>query len=307
MWIILVFFIILVLLYFICNYFYKLAVSTGKKPFLKDNKDLPESFLCGICVEGREWMDRVRKIPYTIKSHDGLNIKALFVPSSKIDQKVFVIVAHGYNTNGLEMGVYSKFFNEELDFNVLIPDNRGHGESDGNYIGFGWHDRLDYIRWAEFLIKTYGNDIKIILFGLSMGASTVLMTSGEKLPDNIKAIISDCGYTSAMDILSYQLRRMYGLPPFPVMYITSLLTWFKAGYFLSRASALKQVKKAEVPILFINGKNDTFVPFEMCTRLYEACPAEKKLFVVEDAGHAECIIKDYDNYRETIKEFIRAV
>jgi len=303
-WIILIIFVVLVLLYLVCNYFYNLAISPGKKTFLKRNSDLPETSSCDVRVEGREWLDRVRKIRCSIKSHDGLNIRAIFIPSDNPQQKMFVVIAHGYSSRGSHMGVYSKFFNQELGFNVLIPDNRGHGESEGNYIGFGWHDRLDYIRWTEYLINTYGNDIKVILFGISMGAATVLMTGGENPPDNVKAIISDCGYTSAWDILSFRLRRMYGLPPFPLMHFTSLMTYVKAGYFLSEASALKQVKKARLPILFIHGSKDTFVPFEMGMRLYEACPSEKKFYVVEDAGHIECIVKDYDNYCKTIKDFI---
>ncbi|NMA66235.1 MAG: alpha/beta hydrolase [Clostridiaceae bacterium] len=307
MWPILIVLIILTILYLVCNFFYKLAISNGKKTFLTGNKDLPETFLCGICVEGKEWLEKVKKNRYSIKSHDGLNLRGFFIPSTKEDQKVHVIIAHGYNSKSMDMGVYARFFNEEMDFNVLLPDDRGHGESDGKYIGFGWHDRLDYLRWINFLIKEYGQDIEIILFGVSMGGSTVLMVSGEKLPPNVKAVISDCAYTSAWDILSYQLKQMYGLPPFPFIHFTSLLTYFKAGYFLSKASALKQIKKTNIPVFLIHGREDTFVPFNMVTQLYEAAHEKKKLYIVDDAGHAEAIIKDYDNYRENIKEFIRGI
>jgi len=305
MWIVLL--IILAALLYICDFFYRLAISNGKKPFLKGNKDLPETFLGGIYAEGKEWMDKVDKIPYSIKSHDGLNLKAFLIPSSIEGQKVFVLLAHGYNSKALDMGPYARFFNEELNFNVFLPDDRGHGQSDGKYIGFGWHDRLDCMNWINFLIKTFGNDIKILLFGVSMGGATVLMLSGEELPQNVKGVISDCAYTSAKDILTYQLKRLYGLPPFPVMNITSLITWFRAGYSLSRASAVRQVKKTKLPILFIHGREDTFVPFYMVNELYEACKSQKQLFIAEGAGHGESFVKEHNAYRETVKEFVQRI
>ncbi len=307
MWIFICLALILVVLFFIGNYFYRLAICNGKKPFLKGNKDVPETFLGGIWVEGKEWLDKVDKVHFTRESKDQLKLNALLIPSTKTDQKVFVVMAHGYNSKALDMGAYAKFFNEELDFNVLAPDDRGHGQSEGNCIGFGWPDRLDLLDWINFLLKTYGQDIRILLFGISMGGATVLMVSGEDLPQNVKAIISDCAYTSAMDELSYQLKRQFGLPLFPIMNVTSLITKLRAGYFLGEASALEQVKKSKVPILFIHGHEDTFVPFEMVNRLYEACTSEKKLFTVEGAGHGESLIKDYDGYRETVKEFIRSM
>lgn len=289
----------------VCNYFYGLAVSNTRKPFLKGNKDLPEVFLGGIYTEGREWLEKVKKENITLKSHDGLTLQSFLIPSTKADQKVYVILAHGYTSKGMDMGAEAKFYNEEMDFNVLAPDTRGHGKSHGKYIGFGWHDRLDYLKWIEYLIETHGQDIKILLHGISMGGATVLMLSGEKLPPNVKAILSDCAYTSAYDILAYQLKRRYGLPPFPVLSLTSFITWLRAGYSFQEASALKQVKKASLPILFIHGKEDTFVPFTMVHKLYEVCASEKKLLEVEGAGHGEALIKDYEGYREAIKGFIR--
>lgn len=304
MWI--VYFIIgLVLaLFLVCHYFYQLAVSTSKKPFLKGNDELPEIFRDGIYAEGKAWVDEAKKEEITIKSHDGLTFKAFLIPSSQTQQKVYVILAHGYTSKGLDMGAEAKFYHDELGFHVLAPDDRGHGNSQGKYIGFGWHDRLDYLAWIQYLIKHYGQDIQILLHGISMGGATVLMVSGEKLPPNVKAIISDCAYTSAYDILAYQLKKMYGLPPFPIMPLTSLITRLKAGYSLYEASAVEQVKKATVPILFIHGNEDTFVPFKMVYELYEACASEKELLVVEGAGHGEALLKNYDGYRETVRAFI---
>lgn len=305
MWLLYSLIVAAVLLVLVCNFFYHLAVSTSKKPFLTGNKDLPEVFLGGIYAEGREWLEKVDKETISLNCHDGLNLKAFLIHSTKPDQKVFVVMAHGYNSKGMDMGAQAKFFSEEMNFNVLAPDDRGHGQSEGNYIGFGWHDRKDYMEWIQYLVKTYGQDIRILLFGISMGGATVLMLSGEKLPVNVKAIISDCAYTSAQDVLTYQLKRLYGLPAFPIMPLTSLITKLRAGYYLNEASALEQVKRATLPILFIHGSEDTFVPFSMVHRLFDVCKSEKKLFIVEGAGHGEALVKNYNGYREAAKEFIR--
>ncbi|MGV2687118.1 alpha/beta hydrolase, partial [Clostridium perfringens] len=122
-------------------------------------------------------------------------------------------------------------------YNVLIPDLRAHGNSEGSYIGMGWNDRLDIIEWINLIIKNYENT-EIILHGVSMGAATVSMVSGENLPNNVKVIIADCGYTSVWKQFSHKLKGLYSLPDFPVMHASSLVSKFRAGYNLRKASAL---------------------------------------------------------------------
>ena len=194
-----------------------------------------------------------------------------------------------------------KFY--EKGYNVLLPDLRGHGKSEGDYIGMGWHDRYDIIDWANYLIKeNTGNEI--ILYGVSMGAATVMMTAGEELPDNVKLAIEDCGYTSAWDILKYQLKEIYHLPVFPILYAANGSCKKNANYKLKEASAIKQVEKSNIPILFIHGDEDKFVPFEMLDKLYDAADCEKEKLVIEGAGHGESSTKDPELYWKTIDEFI---
>src|SRR5690606_382844 len=119
---------------------------------------------------------------------------------------------------------YGQYYYEDLGFNIFYADSRGHGNSEGDYIGFGWHDRLDYVDWIQKIIEEKGKDTEIVLHGLSMGAATVLMTSGEALPENVKAVIADSPYTSVQDLFAYQMKRMYHLPSFPVLHTTSLVT-----------------------------------------------------------------------------------
>lgn len=140
------------------------------------------------------------------------------------------------------MAPFAKLFHD-LEFNILVADARGHGTSEGNYIGFGWHERMDYIQWINQVIEKYGKNCEIVLFGISMGGATVLNVSGEGLPKQVKAIIEDCGFSSVEEEITYQLKTMYKLPKFPLVQITSLITKLKAGYWFEEASSLEQVKK----------------------------------------------------------------
>ncbi|GAY72145.1 hydrolases of the alpha/beta superfamily [Lentilactobacillus kosonis] len=134
----------------------------------------------------------------------------------------------------------------QLGYNVLLPDARGHGDSQGNYIGFGWPERLDYDKWIAQVIHRQGSDSQIVVFGVSMGGATTMMVSGTKLPSQVKAFVEDCGYTSANDEIVYQAKQLYHLPAvprFPLVDIVSSITQFKDGYNFKEASSLNQVKK----------------------------------------------------------------
>ncbi|NAO99691.1 DUF829 domain-containing protein, partial [Halomonas sp. MG34] len=141
--------------------------------------------------------------------------------------------------------------------------------------------------------------------GVSMGAATVLMASGEKdLQPNVKAVVADSPYTSVYDMFDYQLERMFHLPAFPILPSTSVVTKMKAGYSLSEASALDQVKKAEVPILYIHGNVDTFVPTKMTEELLENTKSEAEMITFDGAGHGEAFVTQEDRYVSKLNEFL---
>ena len=137
-----------------------------------------------------------------------------------------------------------------------------------------------------------------------MGGATVMMTAGEALPPHVKAIVEDCGYTSAWDEFSGQLKAQFGLPAFPMMQIASVITRMRAGFWLSEADAVKQVAKSKTPILFIHGEEDTFVPFWMMDVLYEAAHCEKEKLAVPGAGHGMASSVDPDGYWSTVEVFV---
>jgi len=285
------------------NYFYNLALNPKtSKDSIFGSKEEAKSTSGEVVNETLVWL--LNKSNYSnvyIKSFDNLTMHGYKILNENSSNK-WVITVHGYTSKGLYMSNYAKRF-YDMGYNILIPDLRGHGESEGNYIGMGWYDRLDILKWIDLILNENENS-KIILHGVSMGAATVSMTSGEELPSNIKAIISDCGYTSVWEQFSHQLKSMYSLPNFPIMNASSAIARFKAGYGLKEASALKQVAKSKTPILFIHGDEDDFVPYKMMDELYNAANCEKEKLTVQGAGHAKSSKVNPYLYWSTIENFI---
>ncbi|WP_404458595.1 alpha/beta hydrolase [Oceanobacillus kapialis] len=288
-------------------YFYNLAVERNKKDFLQGNADLEVSAeAMDVFIEGdwREWVDSQDFEQWDMTSYDGIDLKGYYLPAKEPTNKT-VVLAHGYLGNARDMGLYGQYYYEELGYNIFTADMRGHGHSGGDYIGFGWHDRLDYIDWMDRIIEETGKDTEIVMHGVSMGAATVLMASGEEeLQPNVKAIIADSSYSSVYDVFDYQLGRMFHLPAFPVLPSTSIVTKARAGYSLKEASALDQVEKTDVPILYIHGNDDTFVPTKMTEELVEHTNSDAELITFDNAGHGEAFVTQKDRYVSKLNEFL---
>lgn len=251
-----------------------------------------------------KWLDGQPTEEISLQSHDGLKLHGTWLSSNKGSDQT-VILAHGYSGRGREMAGFARFYAEKHGYNVLMPDDRGHGQSEGDIIGFGWLDRKDYVQWTNWVLEKVGTQGEIVLHGISMGGATVLMTGGEALPTQVKAIVSDCAYTSVEEELTFQLKQLYKLPAFPFIPVTSLISRWKAGYSFREASALKQLAKVNVPVLFIHGEADTFVPTEMVYRLYEACPTKKELLTVPRAGHGTAFQVDRTGYEAALESFMK--
>ncbi|WP_042149352.1 alpha/beta hydrolase [Paucisalibacillus sp. EB02] len=287
-------------------YFYDLAINRGPKDFLSGNKDLEVSAeTMEVLLDGgwRDWVANQEFESIEMTSGDGLLLQGYFLEAKEPTNKL-VIAAHGYLGRGSDMGLYGQYYYEELGYHFFTADSRGHGRSEGDYIGFGWPDRLDYVDWINLMIEKLGPDTEIILHGLSMGAATVLMTAGEDLPNNVKLVIADSPYTSVHDLFSYQIKRMFNLPSFPFIHSASLVTKAKAGYSFTEASVLEQVKEADVPILYITGNGDTFVPTEMTQELYKNTNSKAEIVTFDGANHGESFVMDDEKYIRVLKEFL---
>lgn len=248
------------------------------------------------------WLKEQHFEDLEITSHDGLKLKAKLLKSDLDTDKVLIAV-HGYRSYNLkEYAYYIKFYHD-LGFHILMPDNRAHGESEGTYIGFGWLDRLDCIQWINKIKDYFNKDLQIVLHGISMGSATVLMASGEELPDDVKCIISDCGFTSVLDEFEHELKLAH-IPPSLILPTATLLSKKRVGYSFKEASTINQVKKSKTPTLFIHGDQDDFVPTYMVYDLYNACAADKDLLIVEGAKHAESYLVNQELCERTIIEFM---
>ena len=282
------------------NYFYNLALNpfTSKDMIFGDDDDdtsLEVEADVNWLIKDSNYIDTY------ITSSDNLKLHAYEVKNENKTDK-WAIVVHGYTSEGKILSSKAKHL-YNMGYNVLVPDLRSHGTSEGNYIGMGWHDRLDIIDWINYIVKNNPKS-EIALHGTSMGSATVLMVSGEKLPSNVKAIVADCGYTSVYDEFSYQLKQLFNLPAFPIMNFSDVVTHIRAGYCLNDASAINQVKKSTTPILYIHGDKDDFVPYYMMDELYNATNSEKEKLTIEGGEHANSDLVNPKLYWSTVNSFL---
>lgn len=240
-----------------------------------------------------------------ITSEDGLKLHGTYIPN-KASKRV-VLCFHGYTSEGMKDYIGLSDYYLKRGFAMLLVDERAHGQSEGTYIGFGCLDRMDALKWLDWIVEHIGEDAKIILHGTSMGAATVLMTSGLKLPEQVKGIVSDCGFTSPKEVFTHVLHSMYHIPAFPIIQIAGFLNKRLAGYGMDECNAAREVRKSKTPTLFIHGSADTFVPCRMCEKLYENCGAKKQKLIVDGAAHAESYYKDTGRYEEALEKFLKEV
>lgn len=239
-----------------------------------------------------------------LTSQDGLKLSARFLPAEGESRKALILM-HGYRAEPLVdfAGLY-RFYHEQ-GYHLLVPSQRSHGDSEGKYICFGVKERFDCKMWAEYLCSRLGKDCSVFLSGISMGCSTVLMAAGTGLPENVRGIIADCGFTSPYDIFRHVLRRNFGLPAFPLIGMTQVLAKHRAGFTYREVSTTDVLKTCRIPVLFIHGGADTFVPVRMTLENYAACGAPKELLIIEGAGHAVSNMEDPVRYREAVLGFMQ--
>lgn len=245
------------------------------------------------------WWEKVKLEKVQVTSFDGLKLVGHYLNE---DSSKTVIIFHGFGGSYLEMQPYCQFFSEK-NFNVLAVDARAHGESEGNCVGFGWLDRLDVLEWVKFVNQKTPNS-KILLFGLSMGGATVCMASGEKGLKNVVGIISDCAYDNANRQIDFLLQTRKHLKIFK----KHLYSYAKRLYGLDliEADATKQVKKTEVPILYIHGGADDFVPPDNMRNLYNSTPQNKRdFFVIDEAGHGLAYAVGGVLYEKKVMDFLK--
>lgn len=255
------------------------------------------------------WLDSLNSVGalrdtfITCKEKPKYRLHAWYVKASRPTAATIVVV-HGYTNSGITMMPYARMFSRDMGYNVLVPDLRYAGLSDGNHIQMGWRDRLDVEQWIDILPTIFGDSIQVAVHGVSMGAATVMMLSGDELPSYVKALIEDCGYTSVWAEFKKELKTQFHLPPFPLMYTANAVCRMRYGWSFRKASAIAQLKKSTLPMLFIHGTADTFVPYTMLDELYAAKPNNKWRWDAPNAAHAETFWKYRKEYAQRVRKFI---
>ena len=259
-----------------------------------------------------EFKEQLKELP--VEKHEIVNDRGenlvgwLFRPEK--ESKVFVLCAHGYRSSGRsEFSGIAQYYIRKKGFNALTVDHTASGDSEGDVVGFGYYETIDCMKWVNYLIENFGDDITIILHGVSMGSATVMMMSGEPdLPSNVKMTVADCGFTSATEEFSYKAKDI-GLNRLPALIpLVNIINKVQNGYDFRDTDAFAAVQRTKVPILFIHGGADLFVPTFMSEKNFEACSADiKDILIVDGADHAQSYVVNQEAYEAKIDEFLKRV
>ena len=249
------------------------------------------------------WTKQIRTMPHEdieIQSYDGLTLRGTYyeyAPDATVE-----LLFHGYRGNAERdlCGGIERCF--ALGRSAIIIDQRAGGKSDGHIITFGIRERYDCLSWIRYATERFGKDRKIVIGGVSMGAATVMLAAGENLPENVVCVMADCGYTSAKDIIKKVVKDLK-LPLFPIYPLIRLGGRLYGGFDVEETSPMEAVQKARVPIVFIHGDTDNFVPYDMSVKLHEACVSQKKMVTIKGAGHGLAFPVDRKGYVDALREF----
>ncbi len=252
-------------------------------------------------------VDELEACPFEkveIVSHDGLRLSARYYRFCKGESRVEILF-HGWRSNAVRDGCGGARMARDGGYNLLLVDQRAHGESEGETLSFGILEKYDCLAWVNYAVSRFGEDVRILLGGVSMGAATVLMASALDLPAQVVGITADCGYSSPEAIIR-KVCRDRGIPDklgYPFVRISARLF---GGFSLSDGGAVEAVRSAKVPVMIMHGERDGFVPFPMAREIYDACASEKRFLSVPRAGHGLAYFYDTKHYSEQVSAFKRA-
>ena len=268
-----------------------ISVSTKSKRY----KDYLETI--------RNNIDYIRSVPhevFEISSKCGKKLTAKYYHFK--DGAPVAIFFHGYRSFA-EFDASSVFrIFENRGMNILLVNQRAHGNSKIKTISFGVRESEDCLLWADYIAGLYGNDTKIVLAGMSMGASTVLMASDKKFTADVRGIIADCGFYSPGEVLRYVIKCKGYNVKF-MYFMVKLSAVIYGGFNPDKHSTGIALSRSDIPVLFIHGDKDTFVPYDMGVKSFDSAKAEKKFVTISGAGHAVSAYVNPGVYEDEINEF----
>lgn len=296
-----VFISLLVILLLIIFSFFKIAFIRSKEDdYMQQKPNNPEKAkYYEEMKKGLDWYYNQPKMDVFIDSYDGLKLHGEYIKSSNSTDKVIILV-HGYRSMARNDFCCAMTYYSSLGLDILLIDQRAHGKSEGKLISFGVKEKFDICSWVKYAKKTYGENKKIYLSGMSMGSSTVMMASN--IVEGVDGIVADCGFTSPKEIMKIVAKKKFKLPKWfvsPVGVFAKIFGGFDYSY-----STMKSLVDAKAPILFIHGSNDDFVPCYMTEQNFDACASEKKKIIVSGAPHGYSFLFATDEIKNAIENFI---
>lgn len=252
--------------------------------------------------ESKSWFMDANKQELYINAYDGTKLHGYLINNLETDR--YIIIAHGVATN-LSSLIPQAYNFEKFGYNSLIIDQRAFGESEGTYSTMGFKESQDLIKWIYKLNEIKPN-AKICLLGSSMGAATVCMALGHKLPDYVKCAISDCGFTTLKEQIKAILTNSYHFPVEPMLTTVNMIISRKINISYNDVRPIECIRNNTLPICFVHGQEDHLVPFSMCNELYEANKGPKKLYAIGNKDHCQCRYDDsyYSELDNFIKEYM---
>lgn len=283
---------------------FRIACVRGHEYPWEDNEAMQKKIgpsYAALIRDGVDWLHAHNPRDVYLDSYDGLKLHARWIPAK--EARGTIILFHGWRSS--IVGDFSPILPvyHAWRFNLLLVDQRSHNGSTGRYITFGIRESRDVAPWVEFHNREFG-DFPVFLGGISMGATTILMASGGFLPANVRGLVADCGFSSPWDIMKEVGRTRAHLPPFPILYLANFWCRLAAGFDAREDSTLRAMKSNRLPILFIHGQADHFVPCTMTQAAYEAAMCEKELILVPGAAHGRSYLVDGPRCRAALERFL---
>ncbi len=252
-----------------------------------------------------QWFGEIPKEDIYVTSYDNLKLHGYYIPSYNKKSNNLAIVCHGYQSKATDMIIIGKMYCE-MGFQVIMIDQRGHGQSEGNFTSFGYYEKYDLKKWINYALRNYGSDLKILIHGVSLGAATTMMVTSLDIPlKNIKFLLLDSGYTTAYKTTTNTKNSLllkiffFGL---------NIVTYLRHNFWFSNIKPIKAMKKNQIPFLIIQGDKDRVVPVSMANKLLNASVAtQKEILIVKDSAHAQGFRVDWDLCYTTLKKEIKDI
>jgi uncharacterized protein len=249
------------------------------------------------------------KRDFTIKSRFGYDLSCELI-NNQISNEQFknqksiiklAIICHGYTRGKYSSIMYAELFLKR-GITVLIYDHRNHGLSGRAFTTMGFYEKYDLQTIIDWCYNEYGNNLSIVTHGESMGAATVL--SHLEIDKRVRCTVADCSYTNLMNLIKYQIKKYYHLPKFPFLYVARLLIKLRAGFWIDRVNPLESVKKSNIPILFIHGLLDDYIPYSMSQEMFDAKQDLKEIYLAPNAKHARSCQMNFAEYENVLNQFL---